>query len=249
MRSVLGAIRLLISVVIVLIGAFFVLLAALLRIQVRGAPLAGWVCTIVARIAMIPFGIRYHCTNPDVIRRHQGLILPNHITLWDILMVLHVAPMRFLSNIGNRALPVIGLVAGAIGTVWIDQKDRKSRKAARDAIMAAPKFPPIVLFPEGGIGPAGTLRPFRFGAFEICRDCQTPFLPIVIKYSHAKAFEWLESEPFHKVLWNIACTPGPISGEVIALDPVLPAADADIPALAAATHRKMAAVLGVAATM
>lgn len=249
MRSLLGAFRLLITILVVLVGALFVLPAALLRLRHRNAPLAAWICTWVARVAMIPFGIRYRCHNPALIRAHSGLILPNHITLWDILMVLHVAPMRFLSNIGNKSIPVIGLVAEAIGTVWIDQKDRKSRKAARDAIMAAPKYPPIVLFPEGGIGPANTLRPFRFGAFEICRDCQTPFLPVVIKYSHAKAFEWLEGEPFHKVFWDIACTPGPIIGEVIALEPHTPAPDADIPALAAATHRRMADVLGVAPTM
>jgi 1-acyl-sn-glycerol-3-phosphate acyltransferase len=249
MRSILGAARLFVTVVIVLIGALCVLLAALLRLQHNGAPLAAWVCTWVARIAMVPFGIRYRCHNPEVIRTHSGLLLPNHITLWDILMVLHVAPMRFLSNLGNKSIPVIGLVAEAIGTVWIDQKDRKSRKAARDAIMAAPKYPPIVLFPEGGIGPAGVLRPFRYGAFEICRDCGVPFLPVAIKYSHAKAFEWIEGEPFHKVFWNIACTPGPITGEVIALEPRTPAADEDIPALATATHRRMAEVLGVAPSM
>jgi 1-acyl-sn-glycerol-3-phosphate acyltransferase len=245
MRSAIGAMRLAVTVIVVLIGAVFVLLAALLRLRWRGTSLAGWICTAVARVAMVPFNIKYRCSNPQIIRAHTGLIFPNHITLWDILMLLHVTPMRFLSNIGNRAIPVIGMIADVIGTVWIDQGNRQSRKDARKAILDAPKSPPIVMFVEGGIGPAGVLRPFRHGAFEIARDSQCAFLPVVIRYSHAKSFEWLDGVPFHKVFWNIACTPGPIIGEVIPLEPLLPAPDADIPALAAETHRRMAAVLGL----
>jgi 1-acyl-sn-glycerol-3-phosphate acyltransferase len=246
MRQIVGVLRLGITVLVVLTGAFLVLIASLLRLQHRGAPVALWVCTLAARIAMLPFNIRFHCSDPQRLITHSGLIFPNHITLWDILMLLHVAPMRFLSNIGNKTIPVIGWIASAIGTVWIDQGDRKSRRDARKSIEAAPKFPPIVMFVEGGIGPAGELRPFRHGAFEIARDCQTPFLPVVIRYSHAKSFEWLEGEPFHKVFWKIACTPGPIIGEVLPLEPVLPAADADIPSLVAQTHAHMSAVLSAA---
>jgi 1-acyl-sn-glycerol-3-phosphate acyltransferase len=249
MRAVLGVIRLLLAVLVVLFGAFWVLVFALLRIKRQGAPMALWVCTWVARVAMLPFNIRYMCVNPEIIRAHSGLILANHITLWDILMLLHVAPMRFMSNLGNKKIPVIGMVAEAIGTVWVDQKNRESRKAARQAVIDAPKSPPIVLFAEGGIGPAGVLRAFRHGAFEICRDARCAYLPVAIHYSHGKAFEWLEDQPFHAVFWRIACTPGPIIGTVTALTPVSPAPDADIAALAAQAHRDIAHVLGVPPVM
>jgi 1-acyl-sn-glycerol-3-phosphate acyltransferase len=83
MRSLLGAFRLLITVLVVLAGALFVLAAALLRLRHKNAPLAAWICTWVARVAMIPFGIRYRCHNSAIIRAHSGLILPNHITLWE----------------------------------------------------------------------------------------------------------------------------------------------------------------------
>ncbi len=249
LRAVIGVLRLFLAVIVVVCGAFWVFVFALLRVQRRGAPLALWVCTWAARVAMLPFNIRYTCVNADVIRAHRGLILANHITLWDILMLLHVAPMRFMSNIGNKKIPVIGMIAEAIGTVWIDQKSRESRKAARQAVIDAPKYPPIVLFAEGGVGPAGVLRPFRHGAFEICRDARVPYLPVAIHYSHGKAFEWLEDQPFHAVFWRIACTPGPIIGTVTALAPELPDPDADIPALAAQTHRDIARVLGVPPAM
>jgi 1-acyl-sn-glycerol-3-phosphate acyltransferase len=249
MRRVIAVVRLIVAALVLLIGAFFVLIFSIVRIQFRGRSMAGWVCTVVARFAMLPFNIKYHCAAPEKIANHHGLIFPNHLTLWDILMLLHVAPLRFVSNADNRKIPVLGFVADAIGTIFLERKDKASRKAARKEIADAPKYPAIVVFVEGGTGKFGELRPFFPGSFEICRDAGVPFLPVAIKYDQAQAFQWLEGMTFYEVFWNIALTPGPIRGEVIPLDPVTPPPGEDVMPLVIETHRAMAGVLGYPARM
>jgi 1-acyl-sn-glycerol-3-phosphate acyltransferase len=249
MSFVMGVLRSAVAFVVVLFSTLVILLFTLIPIEMRGVRLASWICCWVARLAMTIFGFDFKCDAPEKLSKHRGIVMVNHITLWDILALMSVFPMRFLSAEENRKLPLIGWVAQAIGTVFVNRKDKSSRQLARQQIAAAPKYPPIVLFPEGGIGEANKLRPFRYGAFEICAENETPFLPCVIRYSKGDEVQWLEGESFYSVFWRIASHVGTIRIELIPLDVVPTKKSDDAAILAAATHRNMARVLGAEPVM
>jgi 1-acyl-sn-glycerol-3-phosphate acyltransferase len=245
MRTLLGIFRLSLAVPVIVLGSFVIVLVALFPIRFKRIHLAAWLCTGVSRLALIVFNFRYRCIDPVKIRTHTGFVLANHITFFDILMLMAVMPLRFLSAAENRSWPFIGWVAAAVGTVFVDRGSKESRAAAREALIKADKFPPIVVYPEGGVGPIKSLQPFRYGLFEICVEYEFAYLPVGIVYSQPEVVGWGQNESFIDIFWRTACCPGPIDVSVTPLEvvPVKRADDAKL--LAANAHRSLAQLLGV----
>ena len=70
--SIRAAVRIVLLLLVIGIGALFVLLLSLLPIRVGGARLATWPVTIMARLFMRFAGIAYHCPALDVVRQPRG---------------------------------------------------------------------------------------------------------------------------------------------------------------------------------
>ena len=244
MRTLLGVLRISVAFLIIVFYALLILLAAPVPLYLKKIRLAPWLCTGAARLAMALFNVRFYCAELQTIDTHQGFIFANHISYFDILMLLNVLPMRFLSRLENRSWPFIGWVAVAVGTVFVNRDDKQSRAQARRQLAQAGRFPPIVLYPEGGIGPAHNLRPFRYGAFELAVAEAIPYLPCAIVYDRPEVLAWGD-ESFLAALWRLACRTGPIQARLVPLAPIRPKPDDDPKQLAVEAHRAIAAVLGV----
>jgi 1-acyl-sn-glycerol-3-phosphate acyltransferase len=248
MRTLLGLVRLSIAFPAIAVASILILLLSPLPVRIRGVRMAAWLCTLAARFAMFLFNIRFSCPEPQKFFSHQGFVFPNHISYFDILMMMALLPMRFLSRMENRSWPFIGWVAIAIGTVFVDRGDKQSRADAREQLMKVERFPPIVLYPEGRIGPARALQPFRYGAFEIVAEGDVPFLPCALVYSQPEVIAWGD-ESFLKAFWRLARYPGPIDARLVPLTPVQPGPAADPKQLATEAHQAVAAALGVPSQM
>src|SRR5574341_297678 len=103
MRTLLGLFRLSIAFPAIAAASLLILLASLLPIRIRGIRLAPWLCTLAARFAMFLFNVRFACPEPQKFFSHQGFVFPNHISYFDILMMLTLLPMRFLSRAPRHA--------------------------------------------------------------------------------------------------------------------------------------------------
>lgn len=247
-----GAARFGAAILVLAVFSLLIVLTIWIPVAFGGARIAAWLTTLAARLAMIVFNVRYRCPDPAAIRGHRGLIFPNHISYFDILMMVHTLPLRFLSAIENKSMPLIGMVATAIGTVFVDRGEKASRAESRRQIGAAPAHPALVMFPEGGIGPGGTLESFRYGAFDIAIESGKAFLPVVIQYSRPDVilWDWRNGETMWAALWKLARYAGPaITATVTPLAPVVPAPGDDGPTLAIRTHRAMADALGFPSRM
>jgi 1-acyl-sn-glycerol-3-phosphate acyltransferase len=241
-----GVVRATAAVMVLIVGTVVVILVSPLPIRVRGISLAAWVTTFVCRLAPPLFGIRIEIS-PDTraaIRVHRGLLFANHYSYFDILALQAIWPLRYLSAKENEKLPLIGTVARSIGTVFVDRSDRESRTAARDAVADSPKFPALVIFPEGGLGPGHELRPFRYGAFEIAVEDSLLVLPIVIRYADREAVRWGE-EGLHVALWRMMRRTAPTSVRLEHLETLQCGAGDDAEALAVDMHRNLSARLGL----
>lgn len=247
--AVLGVLRLTIALLATVLTTLLILITALLPIRIRGVRLAAWFTTWAARVALGLFNIHLHCAEPDVFWQHRGFIFANHISYVDILVLQAIMPLRYLSQAEVRGWLFIGWVALAIETVFVDRRDRSSRLAARRQLAETSKFPPLVLFPEGGIGPANSLQSFRYGAFEIAIEGRISYLLAAIRYSRAEVVEWKERESFLQALWRLACHPGPIQADVLPLRVVAPKLTDTPKKLALEAHHTIAEAMNVPASM
>ena len=220
-----------------------ILLVSVFPIKVRRAPLASWVATWLCRALLRIFAIKTVWTNKAIFARHEGFIFPNHISYTDILIMAAYAPVRFLAKAEVAAWPMIGYIGKSIGSVFVRREDKDSRTAAREALRHLRPYPPIILFPEGGTGPPGELRPFRYGAFEIVISSRVPFLPCIIDYGdNAEAVYWGDENLFQSIYKLLTRSQGQVTATVVPLRPVEPLPDDDPKILAIAIHGAMEAL-------
>ena len=245
--SIRAAVRIVLLLLVIGIGALFVLLLSLLPIRVGGARLATWPVTIMARLFMRFAGIAYHCPAPDVVRQHQGLIFCNHTAFIDTLMVLYLTPARFLSTKGVRKLPVIGQIAVALETIFVNRRSQEALAASRSEIAEAlreRKYPPLVLFPEGTIGPGHSLLPFRYGAFEIAQQEGVPILPCALYYEPLQIVTWFESHAtLPAMAWQLVMHRTPVKALLVPLPVVHIKPQDDIAQVAEQTRQALQAAL------
>jgi 1-acyl-sn-glycerol-3-phosphate acyltransferase len=223
--GVLGTVRLLAVAAVLLVGTPLVLLARLFPVRVRGARLVGWVATGMARLVTVAFGVRIRCAWPERLRLHRGFVFPNHLSYADIVILLALYPLRFLSNHVVERTPFVGGVARAIGTVFVDRGDRASRADARRELaeaLAERDHPALVLFPEGRIGEGRMLHPLRRGAFEVAAAGSVPYLLCAIRYNAPDTVRWRRGEPFLSAVWRLARHRGPLTADLAFLGGVHP---------------------------
>lgn len=173
--------RLLAVLGMLLAGVGLAALVPVLPPRERRAAVRGW-----ARATARAFGVRL------VIRgrlpRRRSLLVANHYSWLDILAVLAVSPARMLAKHEVRSWPLVGLMARAAGTVFVDRTRPRGLPATvgrvADALRAGR---PVAVFPEGTTwcGEAADCRPgggFRPAMFQAAIDAGAPVVPLRISY-------------------------------------------------------------------
>jgi len=227
-----------------IIGTPLILLSSWLPLRPRQAKIGNWIVVVGARIILWALDIRLSIHNADRLKRHHGFIFPNHHSALDVIILAALIPIRFLSKAEIRSVPFIGWIAVAIDTVFVQREEKESRVEARNILLDTPRYPPIALFPEGAIlVNSELLNPFRYGAFEIAQQSQTPYIPCVLRYEQRNLVHWGDESMVANV-WRIAKRPdGRLTVEVVLLHVVHPRQDDEPHLLALETHGAMLAVL------
>ena len=240
-RPILGFYRLAAIILAILMGMLVILVATVLPIRIRRVRLAAWPVTLLARLFVVLFNIKIQVEDPWRLVRHHGFIFPNHCSALDIITVLYFVPARFLAAIEVRRRPLIGWIAQAIGTVFVVREDRASRNGARQALARSYRMdrrPPIVLYPEGRLGPGDHVYPFRKGGFQVAIEEHIPILPCAVVYDPLETIIWRggQGEALMTSLWRTACYPGPIRIKLITFPTLYPKATDDAALLASQTE-------------
>lgn len=209
MQNLIGFFRAALVVTEVALGMILTLLLSLVPVRIRGVRIAAWIPVWMSRIALWICGIRVASPDTPLLWRHKGLVFPNHLSYADIVVLMAAMPFRFLSNHGVRRIPFIGWTAMAIGTVFVNRRNVKSRADARNDVLEQlihQPFPPLIIFPEGKIynGEYGQLHSFVPGAFRIAQEAQLPVIPLLIRYNHPEVMRWYsDSESMYTAAWRL----------------------------------------------
>jgi len=127
-------------------------------------------------------GVRWFVHGPPP-ARGPLLVVANHISWMDILVVNAVRPCRFVSKADVRHWPVLGrLVAGA-GTLFIERASR--RDALRVVHQMAERLHAgdvLAVFPEGTTSDGRGVLPFHANLLQAALATGSPALPLGIAY-------------------------------------------------------------------
>ena len=98
---------------------------------------------------------------------NSGLLVSNHLSYLDIVVISSIAPAVFVSKAEVRRWPVFGLLAKMGGTIFIQRERRLDVGEVNSEIektLAAGAL--VVVFPEGTSSNGETILPFRASLLE-----------------------------------------------------------------------------------
>ena len=103
------------------------------------------------------------------------------------MMIKTAISKAAISKAAVKHIPIIGTLAMAVQTIFVDRKDPQARSKAAAALKergsaagAAAGWPPVLIFPEGTCTNGQALISFKAGAFAI----GAPVQPVVLRYPH-----------------------------------------------------------------
>ena len=110
------------------------------------------------------------------------VIVANHTSLLDAMFgSWFLAPMA-VSKLAVKHIPIAGRFAVAMQTIFVDRKDPDSKHKVLDQIKRRtrdPRFPSLMIYPEGTCTSGKCLVQFKKGAFT----AQRPVQPLILQYS------------------------------------------------------------------
>ena len=136
-----------------------------------------------SRRALRVFGVQIeaHGTAPEA-----GLLVGNHLSYLDILVLSALVPAVFVSKIEIRNWPVFGWFGRMAGTLFVERARRSdvARTGAEiRAVLAGGHV--VVLFPEGTSWNGRELLPFKSSLLEPIVGCSHPLTIAGIGYTLA----------------------------------------------------------------
>ena len=111
------------------------------------------------------------------------LIVANHISWLDIVVLHALWPMGLVAKAEIRSWPIIGLLAGVAGTIFIQRGSEASRRRVNRRMAALLKRGERVgIFPEGGISPQAGVGRFHARLFAPAVRAGVSVVPVAIRY-------------------------------------------------------------------
>lgn len=133
----------------------------------------------------------------------QYLLIANHPSAFEDIGIPALFDVDNLAKIEVRGWWIVGRIAAAAGTLFVDRASRESRRAATEkiaAVLGAGRS--VALYPEGGIQGKRLHDHFRYGAFEVSLSTGVPILPVFIHYEAQDDFHWGE-QTLPRMIWDL----------------------------------------------
>jgi len=193
------------------------------RISIFGMPLCKRAQRTWQRITLRLFGVRMDISGrlPD----GPALIVANHISWLDIVLLQALWPMWLIAKSEIRAWPLIGWLAEVGGTLFIVRGRLESRqKIVRRMAALMRRGDRVGIFPEGGIRPERGVKRFHAPLFGPAIRTRTPVVPVAIRYERERdlheEFVFGPGESFLRNFFRLMAEP-PLTGRVMIGEPIL----------------------------
>ncbi|MGE0115225.1 MAG: lysophospholipid acyltransferase family protein [Steroidobacteraceae bacterium] len=141
--------------------------------------LAHWTASAVLRVT----GIRFELLNLDLLPDEPCVVVANHGSYLDGLLLKAALPARFSFVIKKEMVkvPLAGLLLKRIGSLFVDRANRHAGGMdARRIMRQATDGRSLVFFPEGTFTHRVGLQAFHLGAFATAQRAALPVVPVAI---------------------------------------------------------------------
>lgn len=121
-------------------------------------------------------------------RSHTYVLCANHLSYFDppVLLAALRTPVRFLAKESLFAIPFLGWAMRGEGDIPIARKNpRAAVRSLAQAVERLRRGTTLVVFPEGGRSPDGTLQSFHSGGFRVAIQARAPVVPVAIRGTRA----------------------------------------------------------------
>jgi len=142
------------------------------------------------------------------------MLVSNHFSWLDI-PVLHAARYcRFISKSDVQGWPLIGALATAAGTLYIERSSRRdAMRMVRALHEALERGEVLAVFPEGTTGNGRELLPFHANLLQAAVSAQAPVQPVGLRFvdqatgatSHVASY--IGDETLVGSIWRTLCAP------------------------------------------
>ena len=179
----------------------------------------------------------------------SGLIVSNHISWLDIIVLGALGPFGFVSKYEVVEWPVVGYLASQTGTLFLRRGDRDStRLIASDMTSRLRSGDYLVFFPEGTSTSGADVLRFHASLFQPALNAAVAVQAAGIAYRDAAhtVVPFVGDDEFLPHLWQVMALPH-ITVDVFFCEPVT-TGQTDRKALSELTHRQIVAALRLSTT-
>lgn len=136
-------------------------------------------------------------------RAAPGLVVCNHRSYIDVLVLLATVPCTFLCKREVGRWPLIGIIAERMRVVFVDRRDRQSRRESLDRVVeAVMEGRTVATFPEGTTTRGPGMQATRPGLFCAAEQHGFRVIPMVVEYAD-RDDAWVADDTLfrHCVFW------------------------------------------------
>ena len=120
------------------------------------------------------------------VRSGPALIVSNHISWLDILVIHAARFCRFVSKSDIRSWPIVGPLATGAGTLYIQRSSRRDAlRMVRDMADAMKEGDVVAVFPEGTTSEGKELLPFHANLIQSAIAADVPVQPMSLCFVDA----------------------------------------------------------------
>ena len=115
-----------------------------------------------------------------------GLLVANHISWLDILVMNAARPARFVSKADVKRWPLLGSLITGAGTLYLERESRRdAMRVVHHVAERLQRDDLVAIFPEGTTGDGIELLPFHANLFQAAIAAQAPVRPVALSFVHA----------------------------------------------------------------
>ena len=122
------------------------------------------------------------------VRAGPALLVANHISWLDILVIHAARFCRFVSKSDIRGWPVVGALATGAGTLYIERSRRKDAlRMVHDMAQALKQGDVLAVFPEGTTSDGRDILPFHANLVQSAIAADAPVQPMSLRFVDARS--------------------------------------------------------------
>lgn len=116
--------------------------------------------------------------------RGRHLVVANHVSYLDILVLAALFPGRFVAMVEISRWRLFGTLAKSTGTIFVDRSRRRDVvRVGEEMRRSLDAGATVILFPEAHASSGADVRPFHSSLFEIAEHLEVPCLPVGLSYA------------------------------------------------------------------